>query len=79
MHLSIANGWNNCLYELIALSCLNANHFSTAKYKFYIFGLCAADRAKLFRGWGVNAVAIYGKAVVDRKDKTVFLLIIIYI
>ena len=79
MHLSFANGWNNFLYELVALSCLNANHISTVKYKFYIFGLCVADRAKSFRGWGVNAVAIYRKTVGDRKDKTVFLLIIIYI
>ena len=79
MHFSIANGWNNFPYELVALSCLNAIHFSTVKYKFYIFGLCAADRAKLYRGWGVNAVAIYRKTVDHRKDKTVCLLIIIYI
>ena len=50
--------------------------FKTEKYKFYIFGLCAAKRGKLVREWDVNAVAIYGKTMGERKDKnSVFVII----
>ena len=74
MHLSIANAWNTFLYELVTLSCLNANNLNCKIQILYVwvFGLCPADRAKLVRELDVNAVAIYGKTVGERKEKNVF-------